>query len=209
MKGKVETARVTLGPQWSFALYDDPKRLSFVLARYKFAARMACRDRQILELGCNEGVGALVLAEFATSYTGVDYDKDAITAARSNWTDSKFTFIHDDFLEKKFGDFDSVVSHDVIEHIQPRYENVFLETVCRNLIPGGVCVIGTPNKTAAAYASATSNAGHVNLYDHQRLRASMQRYFRTVFMFGMNDEVVHTGFPAMAHYLVAVGCSLK
>ena len=32
----------------------------------------------------------------------------------------------------------------------------------------------------------------------------MQRYFHDVFMFSMNDEVVHTGFHAMAHYLFAL-----
>lgn len=200
---------VTLGPQWSFAIHDDPKRLCFVMARYKFAAKMACKDRRVLELGSSEGFGGVILAEFAKSYTGIDYDREAIAAARANWTDPKFTFIQDDFLEKKYGDFDAVVSHDVIEHIQPEYENLYFDTVCRNLVPDGRCVIGTPNKTAAAYASATSNAGHVNLYDHNRLRASMLRYFRNVFMFGMNDEIVHTGFPSMAHFLVAVGCSLR
>ena len=32
----------------------------------------------------------------------------------------------------------------------------------------------------------------------------MLRYFHDVFMFSMNDEVVHTGFHAMAHYLFAL-----
>jgi hypothetical protein len=32
----------------------------------------------------------------------------------------------------------------------------------------------------------------------------MQRYFKHVFMFSMNDEVVHTGFFPMAHYLFAL-----
>jgi hypothetical protein len=30
-------------------------------------------------------------------------------------------------------------------------------------------------------------------------------YFRNVFMFGMNDEVVHTGYGPMCHYLWMVG----
>jgi hypothetical protein len=32
----------------------------------------------------------------------------------------------------------------------------------------------------------------------------MERYFHAVFLFSMNDEVVHTGFAPMAHYLIAV-----
>ena len=34
----------------------------------------------------------------------------------------------------------------------------------------------------------------------------MKKYFHHVFLFGANDEVVHTGFLPMAHYLIAVGC---
>lgn len=50
---------------------------------------------------------------------------------------------------------------------------------------------------------------HINLYSHERLKGLMCGYFHNVFMFGMNDEVVHTGFPSMAHYLFAVGAGVK
>lgn len=33
--------------------------------------------------------------------------------------------------------------------------------------------------------------------------------FRDVFLFSMNDEVVHTGFTPMAHYLFAIGSGRK
>jgi hypothetical protein len=36
------------------------------------------------------------------------------------------------------------------------------------------------------------------------LKATMSRNFHNVFMFSMNDEVVHTGYHKMAHYLFAV-----
>ena len=38
------------------------------------------------------------------------------------------------------------------------------------------------------------------------LKALMQRFFRNVFMFSMNDEVIHTGHHKMAHYLMALCC---
>jgi len=50
-----------------------------------------------------------------------------------------------------------------------------------------------------------SKIGHINLYSYDRLRSFMEKYFYHVFMFSMNDEVVHTGFGAMAHYIFAVG----
>ena len=37
----------------------------------------------------------------------------------------------------------------------------------------------------------------------------MQQFFHNVFIFSMNDEVVHTGYAPMAHYLLALGCTLR
>jgi hypothetical protein len=56
------------------------------------------------------------------------------------------------------------------------------------------------------YASPLSKEGHVNCKTMPDLKALMQRFFHNVFMFSMNDEVVHTGFYPMAHYLLGVAC---
>ncbi|MFM8835604.1 MAG: methyltransferase type 12, partial [Actinomycetota bacterium] len=37
----------------------------------------------------------------------------------------------------------------------------------------------------------------------------LKKYFHSVFMFSMNDEVVHTGFFPMSHYLIAVCADKK
>ena len=70
---------------------------------------------------------------------------------------------------------------------------------------GGV----SPNVTSDAYASEASKKGHINLKSHDQLREDMQKYFKNVFMFSMNDEIVHTGFGPMAHYLFAVGVGVR
>lgn len=198
-----------LGRHWSYNLHSDPKRLAFVLSRYKFSAKIIAKERSVLELGCSEGIGTPILSEFARSYTGVDADASAITTAKENWEDEKCRFIQDDFLEKHYGVFESIVSLDVIEHIHPEYEGNFFSTIAENLSENGECIIGTPNITSEAFASAPSKAGHVNLYDGNRLREAMQTIFHNVFLFGMNDEVVHTGFHPMAHYLLCLGCYKK
>jgi len=68
---------------------------------------------------------------------------------------------------------------------------------------------GTPNETASCYASEFSKIGHVNLFTAERLTELLCAYFHNVFLFGMNDEVLHTGFHPMCHYLLALGCSKK
>ncbi len=197
------------GRHWSYNLRDDPKRLAFVLARYRFASKMACAGKRVLELGCSEGIGAPILAELATKYTGIDMDGSAISAAKENFRKKKYRFLKDDFLGKKYGVFDAVISMDVIEHIHKKFEPQFFSTVSKNLGNDGICIIGTPNITSEHYASPTSRLGHVNLYSSDRLKKTMQAVFHNVFIFSMNDETVHTGFAPMAHFLIGVGCFLK
>ncbi|MCB1107769.1 MAG: methyltransferase domain-containing protein [Chlamydiia bacterium] len=199
----------TFGPHWSFNFRNDPKRLGFVLSRYKFSSKVLGKRAHILELGCSDGIGATILAENTQKYTGVDLDLPALKAAEVNLTNDRFSFLHDDFMGKTYGSFDGVVSLDVVEHILPEYEKIYFDTVFNNLSENGICVIGTPNITAAPYASKASQLGHVNMYNQERLVEVMKGYFHQVFPFGMNDETMHTGFSSMAHYLLCVGIHKK
>ena len=201
--------RVTLGGHWSFNLRNDPKRLAFVLSRYKLAAKLACKGRSVLELGCSEGIGTPILGEFATRYTGVDFDEDAIEVARRNWRDERFEFVAADLLQQRLGRFETVVSLDVIEHVEPEREATFFDAIVEHLTPDGMAVIGTPNVTSVPYASPQSQIGHVNMFSAQRLQERLEERFEFVFPFGLNDEVVHTGYAPMCHYLVQVACGPK
>ena len=198
-----------LGSYFARQVLFQPRHLLFSLARYKFAAKLLADKGplDILELGCAEGLGTVMLSEGGHRVTAVDFDEESIRHARETLSPHlDINFRCEDFLGTSFGAFDAVVSLDVIEHITPSDEDRFMETVVSSLKPKGMCVIGTPNETASAYASEASRIGHVNLYDHDRLTALFHKHFHYVFMFGMNDEVAHTGFPAMRHYLFALGC---
>lgn len=195
------------GPHWSFNFRNDPKRLAFVLSRYKFSSKMLGKRSHILELGCSDGIGTSILAENADQYTGVDLDGPAVEIAKVNF--KGHTFIHDDFMGNTYGTFDGVVSLDVVEHILPEYEDLYFETVVKNLSDKGIAVIGTPNITASPYASKASELGHVNLFSQERLINKLKESFHNVFPFGINDEIVHTGYSPMAHYLVCVACHKK
>ncbi len=201
--------KIVWGDHWSYNFRNDPKRLAFVLSRYKFAAKMGGNGRSVLELGCGEGIGATILAEQATSYTGVDLDLEAIETAQRNFKNPHFTFIYDDFMGKKIGEFQTVVSLDVCEHIYPEHEETYFQTIFTNLSKEGIAIVGTPNISAAPYASDASQIGHVNLFSQERLKQRLEKYFHQVFPFGMNDEILHTGYSKMAHYIFCVGCNKK
>jgi len=208
-KGSMGSERITLGPHYSYVLKNLTRRLVFVLSHYKFAAKLLGEGKNILEVGCSEGLGTMILAETARRVVGIDFDKDAIKEARQSFGSHKVEFKDVDFLKKKIGNFDGVVAFDVIEHIYPENERNFFKSICLNLKDDGICFVGTPNKTSEQYASPTSKIGHVNLFTWDRLKKTMDNYFRQVFIFSVNDEVVHTGFYPMAHYLIAVGVCKK
>jgi hypothetical protein len=77
------------------------------------------------------------------------------------------------------------------------------------LEPHGAVIIGMPSLESQEFASPASKAGHINCKTEPELRALMEEHFDNVFMFAMNDEVVHTGYASMAHYRLALACGPK
>jgi 2-polyprenyl-3-methyl-5-hydroxy-6-metoxy-1,4-benzoquinol methylase len=105
--------------------------------------------------------------------------------------------------------FDAVYAFDVIEHIPFEKDKLFINNIAASIKRDGVCILGTPNIESARYASEASQAGHVNLKSADTLRQTLQSQFENVFLFSMNDEVVHTGYYPMAHYLLGMGCGVR
>jgi len=203
---------IRMGPQYTYVALNMPRQLLFKYSRYKFCAKMIGEipKVRILELGCGEGLGTILLAENCHEVVGIDIDNDAIEWAKVTLKEkSNLYFETDDFIGKTYGIFDVVVLLDVIEHIPKESEKEMFEGIVNNLSNDGYCIVGTPNITASVYASSPSKVGHINLFDAERLRDAMSKYFKNVFMFGMNDEVVHTGFYPMCQYLLVIGCNKK
>jgi 2-polyprenyl-3-methyl-5-hydroxy-6-metoxy-1,4-benzoquinol methylase len=188
---------------------NTPRRILYYLSYYKFASKMIGNGKRVLDIGCGEGLGTWLLANECGFAKGIDVDADAIKVATENWVGPAAAFECADFLGSDTGTWDAVVSFDVIEHILPENSGNFFLKAAGCLSRDGVLIFGTPNITSDRYASQVSKAGHVNLYSGERLEEEMGRHFHHVFMFGANDEVVHTGFLPMAHYLIAMGCGKR
>ena len=106
-------------------------------------------------------------------------------------------------------EFDGAYSLDVLEHIPRDLEHRFVGNICRSLCPEGILIVGSPSLESQQHASPPSKEGHVNCKTAPEFKSLMERYFSSVFIFSMNDEVVHTGFSPMAHYLIALCCHRK
>jgi 2-polyprenyl-3-methyl-5-hydroxy-6-metoxy-1,4-benzoquinol methylase len=201
----------TLGAHWTFNLTEDPKRLGFVLSRYRAAAALAGVGDVICEVGCSEGIGAAMLKMDHRSYVGLDLDEEAIAAAQRNFSNKDgFDFLVRDIVATPTTwKANSVVSLDVIEHIDQPHESQFMSALKGLCQKDGMLVVGTPSIYAQDYQSAASAIGHVNLFSPDRLRQLVGQYFFRVFMLGMNDETLHAGDINYAHYLLAVGIGPK
>lgn len=203
--------RAALGLMTNQVWHDDPRRLTFVLARYKFVAKMLSGSQRVLEVGCADAFGTRIVQQEVGAVTVTDFDPIFIADVRARMT-ARWPVeacVHDLLAGPFPGRFDGVYAIDVLEHIPAKQEDIFIRNMTAPLTAEGVCIIGSPSIQSQAYASPPSKAGHVNCKSGPELKATMQRFFNNVFIFSMNDEVVHTGLHPMAHYLWALCCGPK
>jgi 2-polyprenyl-3-methyl-5-hydroxy-6-metoxy-1,4-benzoquinol methylase len=190
---------------------QDPRRTVFVLARYKFVSKMLAGRKKVLEIGCADAFGTRIVQQTVEHVTAVDFDPifvaDAQKRMNPHW--SFEVFVHDMLEGPVRGPFDALYALDVLEHIAPEKEDKFLCNAIASLEPTGVAIFGMPSLESQAYASPQSRIGHVNCKTGEALKETLEKYFHNVFVFSMNDEVVHTGYFRMANYLMALCCHLR
>jgi 2-polyprenyl-3-methyl-5-hydroxy-6-metoxy-1,4-benzoquinol methylase len=203
-----------LGPWTSYSLLHDPKHMCFVLSRYKFCSKILTDKKNILEVGCGDGFGTPIVASGDKFLLGIDTDSRLIRGDTERLDSIKnIRFATHDMCQSSvhYGNslFDGAFSIDVIEHLDSELELSFMKNICGSISEDGIYVMGTPNITANTYATYRSKVQHINLKSFESLHTLMCEYFKNVLMFSMNDEIVHTGYGSMAHYLFSVGIGVK
>jgi 2-polyprenyl-3-methyl-5-hydroxy-6-metoxy-1,4-benzoquinol methylase len=201
--------RLGLLKNWEW--YDDPRRLLFSMARSKFVAKMFAGRKSVLEFGCGDAFCAPIVKQTVEKLTVTDFDETYIADAKARMKDKwRFDAVVVDVTKQPLpGRHDGIYSLDVFEHIPQEDEDAVMRRIVEALEPVGAVIIGMPSLESQQYASPPSKAGHINCKTEPELRTLMQRHFENVFMFAMNDEVVHTGFGPMAHYRLALACGPK
>lgn len=201
---------VSLGPYTSHIWRTDPRHLGFLLARYKFVAKILEGKETALEVGCGDAFGTPVVLQTVNKITGADWEPLLMEDNKQRLSGYNCDFQCIDITETiPEGNFDAAFSLDVIEHIPKEKEHLYMKNICNSLSEDSIFIIGCPNITSEPYASEASKVGHINLKHHHELRALMAEYFHNVLIFSMNDELVHTGYYPMAHYLFAIGLGKK
>ena len=140
----------------------------------------------LLDIGCGEGRGVGLLQELVNNYNGIDkiaevVDKLSVQYPQASFEQSIIPPLA--FNDKKF---DSVISFQVIEHIND--DKRFIEEISRVLKPGGVALLTTPN----IKMSLSRNPWHIREYTASELTELCEPFFSKVEMLGItgNDKVM-------------------
>lgn len=118
----------------------------------------------LLEIGCGEGRGVAELIPLAASYLGLDKIHEVIETLQKKYPGISFEqAVIPPFTSVGDETFDTIVSFQVIEHIQQ--DRLFLKEIYRMLKPGGKAIISTPNYTH----TLSRNPWHEREYVPQQL----------------------------------------
>lgn len=102
--------------------------------------------KRVLDIGCGCGYHDILMAQKTSVETviGIDYSERSIETANREYPHSKIERYVADIFELSKGDFDLVVSFQVIEHLSDA--SAFLTACARQVRPGGWVAVATPNR---------------------------------------------------------------
>src|SRR5262249_2285245 len=145
----------SLGLMTNQVWYDDPRRLTFLLARYKFVAKMLSGRKTVGEVGCGDAFGTRIVQQEVGSVTVYDFDPIFIEDVRSRHIDQwpLKAVIHDILSRPLPHRHEGIYSLDVLEHIASMDEDDYVLNLCRSLTRNGVLIIGTPSAESQLHAS--------------------------------------------------------
>jgi len=161
----------------------------FHISTYRFALPHVS-NRHVLDFGCGTGYGTALLAEQAATAIGVDLSAEAIAYARDNYQRHNLDFRVIESIERrrlpfKDGQFDTVVSFQVIEHIADT--EAYLSEIARVLKPGGTFVVATPDRSTRLFPFQRPwNRFHIQEFSAAQLLRNLTRHFSQVEMLTMS-----------------------
>jgi 2-polyprenyl-3-methyl-5-hydroxy-6-metoxy-1,4-benzoquinol methylase len=160
----------------------------------------------VLEVGCSDAWPVRIVLQEVARVHAIDIDPVFIDDAKATMS-PRWAFtaaVHDMLSGPLPAQYDAAYSLDVIEHIPAQHEDTFVRNIADSLTAHGVLIVGMPSLESQQYASPLSKVGHVNCKTAADFKALLAKHFHNVFVFSMNDEVVHTGYYPMAQYLFAL-----
>lgn len=193
--------------QW----HEDPKHLLFSMSRYKFVAKMLTGKNKVAEVGCGDGFNARIVLQEVNELVLHDIDPMFVDNAKENCSKEPWqceAMVHDITQSPLSAVYDACYSLDVLEHIDPSLEDATIRHFMQSISDDGVLILGMPSIESQQHSKPAAITGHINCKSGHEFKRLMDKHFHNVFLFSMNDEVVHTGYSKMAHYIFCI-CTNK
>jgi 2-polyprenyl-3-methyl-5-hydroxy-6-metoxy-1,4-benzoquinol methylase len=152
-----------------------------------FSERFPIQGRSVLDFGCGSGYGAGLMAAKGARVTGVDISPASIAHATRAYPAAAFMDMDltaADVPERIQGQFDFVVSFDVIEHVEKYWQ--FVRNIRQLLSKDGIAVIGCPNRFATFDYNVEWNPYHVQEFTPTQLAWILRTEFSSVTMLGQD-----------------------
>ena len=141
----------------------------------------------VLEVGCGEGRGVSLLMGVGSGYTAIDKIEEVIEGLKKKYPKGKFMSMNiPPFGGLQDNTYDSVVSFQVIEHIED--DLTYLREIHRVMKPGAIALLTTPNRNM----SLSRNPWHIREYLADELKILASKVFSHVEMKGIagNEKVM-------------------
>lgn len=142
-----------------------------------------CRDKVVMDIACGDGYGSNLMAQKAAKVIGVDISEEAVLSARDKYRRAN--------LEYKVGSADKIpapdntidvlISFETLEH-HDRHDEMMQE-IKRVLVPGGLCIISTPDKLVYTDKPNKINPFHVKELYKDEFKNLIRHYFKNISFF--------------------------
>lgn len=197
---KVDHINCPIRPRVELDNPDEPlEMIAFTIARYKFACKWMRETDRVLEVGCGAGFGCNFFSRHVASVTGLDIDEQAVEACRAKYRRPNLSYIIGDIIDPPVTpspEYDSVVSFEMIEHVDQEAGRRMVANCAAYLKPGGLFILSTPRSRPDRSVSRRHH--HIFEYDHDTFLATLSPHFRRVMVFCQNDEYIYAGHPSTA-----------
>lgn len=165
---------------------DEANNVTYQRCQFAYEfAKPFISGKKVLDVGCGLAYGTVVMAEFASKITGIDYDQQTIDENIHRYKSvSTLEFKQAVLPPLPFDDqsFDVVTAFQFIEHIKPRRE--FIKECLRVLKPGGILLVTTPNSKK----SLARNPFHEHEYTFDEMKKEVETFTSIFELKGLNGN---------------------
>ncbi len=168
------------------AHHDEANNVTYQRCQFAYEfAKPFIKGKKVLDVGCGLAYGTALMAEMASSITGIDYDQNTVDENNKRYNSiSNLDFKQSVLPPLPFDDksYDVITAFQFIEHIEPRKE--FIKECLRVLKPGGSLLVTTPN----AKKSLARNPFHVHEYTFDEMKHEVSTFTSHFELQGLNGN---------------------